>query len=61
VHKRSEVPQVVEALGHKTGGSRLDSWYSASKYSSDLVLLSAFSSHDTQPLIEMRTKGLPWR
>ena len=61
VRTRSEVPQLVEALGHKTGGSGLDSRYGPWKYSSDLVLLSAFSSPDTQPVIGMRTKGLPWR
>jgi hypothetical protein len=47
---------MVEALGHKTGGSGLDSRYGPWKLSSDLVLLSAFSSPDTQPLIEMKTR-----
>ena len=35
---------LVEALCHKTGGSRLDSLYSPWKFSSDPFLLSAFSS-----------------
>jgi hypothetical protein len=38
------VVQLVEALCHKTGGPKYDSHCSPWKFSSDLILLSAFSS-----------------
>jgi hypothetical protein len=38
------VAQLVQALHHKTGGSGFDSQYIAWKFSSDLLVTSAFSS-----------------
>lgn len=58
VRTRSEMLQLVEALGHKTGGSGLDSRYGPWKYSSDLVLLSAFSSPDTQASNRNENQGI---
>jgi hypothetical protein len=37
------VSQCVEALRRKTGGPRLDLLWGSWKFSSDLILLSAFS------------------
>ena len=53
------LPQLVEALRQNIGGSGFESWQGAWKFSSDIFLLSAFSSPgSTQPLTEMSIKDL---
>ena len=48
------VPQLVETLCHRVGGSGYDSWDGPYKFSSDLFFLSVFSNPEsTPPLTEV--------
>jgi hypothetical protein len=56
-HGGQALPQLVETLRRKTGGSGFESWQGAWKFQSDTFFPSAFSSPgSTQPLTEMSIK-----
>jgi hypothetical protein len=55
------VAQLIEALRQKTGVFCFDSRCGASKFSSDLILLSAFSSTGVYSAsTEINAKEFPW-